>query len=904
MPLTTGTRVGPYEVVAPLGAGGMGEVYRARDSRLRRDVALKILPTNVASDPDRRTRFEQEAHAAAALNHPNILAIYDVGSADDTSYIAAELVNGTTLATAMERGAMPIRALLDIAVQIADGLASAHAAHIVHRDLKPANVMITSEARIKILDFGLAKQAVVTAGTDETIATRHTVPGMIVGTVSYMSPEQACGKPVDHRSDQFSFGLMLYEMAAGKKAFDEPETVQTLAAIVSNEPPPLDSRVPGPLRWIIDRCLAKNPEHRYDSSRDLYHELRGVRDHLSEISTEVVAAHAAAPPAVRRSAGWRLAAAFLLGIAVPVVFALARVGPPLPDPSAYRFTPFAFDPGGQSAAVFSPDGKAVAYSSRQAVTAPYQVHVRYLDAPAAIQLTDLPTSAYPIGWSPDDTRVLFVTAGESPAVWSIATVGGEPQLSVSLPKSAAEFIPYAVTVSPDNKLAAFFAGADDGTYGVSMVGLPGGTPAKYSVAPYATKNIYNTPELRFSPDGTQLVLIVNRGQNGEEGWLLKIPAEGAAGVRRIEPPLRTFSGTPAAEWMPDSRHVVTSLQATLYGSEQLWMLDTQSGERHALTSGTRPTTVRTVSPDGNKLVFSQSSGNYDIVAVDIATGVASPMIATDRNEDMPSWAASKQAMVYVTDRNGPDEIWFRQNGVSDRPVVSARDFPPDTTQWFMAPALSPHGDRVTYTRIDRSGTARLWISAVAGGTPIRVSRDEERVGEFPGAWSPDGTWFTYFAVRDGKLDLVKAKTSGEAAPVLLKRSLSDSRDVPAWSPTGDWILVGNLLISPDGKTERSLAQHGEAYYTFSKDGKLLYGLRSEKNVQALFSIDIATGAEHAIGSGNTFPPRNRFTPSIRLSIAPDGRSFIYGTGVIRSSLWILEGFNQPDSLAARLGFRR
>jgi Tol biopolymer transport system component len=902
MPLTPGARLGPYEVLAPLGAGGMGEVYRARDSRLRRDVALKILPTNVASDPDRRARFEQEAHAAAALNHPNILAIYDVGSVDDTSYIAAELVNGATLATAMERGAMPIRTLLDIAVQIADGLASAHAAHIVHRDLKPANVMITSEGRIKILDFGLAKQTAVAAGGDETIATHHTVPGMIVGTVSYMSPEQACGKPVDHRSDQFSFGLMLYEMAAGKKAFNEPESVQTLAAIVSNEPPPLDARVPAPLRWIIDRCLAKNPEQRYDSSRDLYHELRNIREHLSEISTEAVQPVAA--PSVRRRVRWLAPVAFLLGLALPVAVALARLGPPLPDPSAYRFTPFAFEPGGQTAAVFSPDGKAVAYSSRQTFAAPYQVHVRYLDAPTAIQLTDLPTSAHPIGWSPDDKRVLFVTGGESPAVWSIATVGGEPQLSVSLPKSTAGLIAGAVTVSPDNKLAAFLSHADDGTYGVSTVALPAGTPAKYPVEPYATKNIYNAPRLRFSPDGKQLLLIFNRGQNGEEGWLLKIPAEGPAGVRQIEPPFRTLAGTPTAAWMPDSRHVVMSLQATRNGSEQLWMVDTQSAERHALTSGTRSTSVATVAPDGNKLILSQSTGNYDIVSVDVATGGANLLIATERNESMPSWAASEQTMAYISDRNGPDEIWLRQNGVPDRPVVSARDFPPDTTQWFMAPALSPRGDRVTYTRIERDGTARLWISAVAGGTPIRVSRDEERVGEFPGTWSPDGGWLTYYGVRDGKLDLMKANTSGEAVPVFLKGTQGEGRDIPDWSPTGEWILSGNSLISPDGKTVRSLGQHGSAFYTFSKDGKFLYGLRPEKSAQVLFSIDIATGAEHVIGSGNTFPPRSNLSPSIRLSLAPDGKSFIYGTGVIRNSFWILEGFNPPDSLAARLGLRR
>jgi serine/threonine protein kinase len=270
MTLSAGVRLGPYEIVSPLGAGGMGEVYRARDARLRRDVALKILPAEVSADPSRRARFEQEAHAAAALNHPNILSVYDVGGTDDASYIASELVTGETLAALIERGPVPVRSLLDMAVQIADGLASAHAAHIVHRDLKPANVMVTSEGRIKILDFGLAKQSVPAARGDETIAANHTVPGMIVGTVSYMSPEQARSKAVDHRSDQFSFGLMLYEMAAGRKAFDERESVQTLAAIISGEPPPLDARSPAPLRWLLYRFVSNNEYLIYVSSRDLF----------------------------------------------------------------------------------------------------------------------------------------------------------------------------------------------------------------------------------------------------------------------------------------------------------------------------------------------------------------------------------------------------------------------------------------------------------------------------------------------------------------------------------------------------------------------------------------------------------------------------------------------------------
>ena len=879
----------------------MGEVYRAHDSRLRRDVALKILPASVASDLDRRVRFEQEAHAAAALNHPNILAVYDVGNAEEVSYIAAELVSGTTLSTAMEGGAMPVRSLLDVAVQIADGLAAAHAAHIVHRDLKPANVMITSDGRIKILDFGLAKQTVV-ATADETIASQHTVPGMIVGTVSYMSPEQACGKPVDHRSDQFSFGLILYEMAAGKKAFNEPESVQTLAAIVSNDPPPLDARVPAPLRWIIDRCLAKNPEHRYDSSRDLYHELRSLRDHLSEISTDVV--HAiTTPPALRRPGRWLIPAAFVLGLAAPVVLALAWFGPPPPDPSSYRFIPFAFDPGGESVAVFSTDGKAVAYGSRQTLSEPYQVYVRYLTAGTALQLTDLRTSAYPIGWSPDSKRVLFVTIGEPRALWSIAVVGGEPQQLFALPKSARNVTPSSIAVSADNKFAAFLSAPDNGTVGVSTVALPSGTTTRYSVEPFAAKTVYNTPTLRFSPDGKQLLLLINRGPNGEEGWLLKFPEAGAAGVRRIEPPLRTYSGTPSMSWMPDNRRVVMGLQDAPSKSEQLWMMDTQSGARHPLTSGTRATFGPSVAPDGNTLVFREGTGNYDLVSVDVASGTATTLLATDRDETMPAWAAAENVLVYVTNRNGPHEIWLRRSGDPDRPVVSTRDFPPDTTQWFMTPTLSPRGDRVIYTRIEQGGVARLWISSVAGGTPVRATHDDEREAEFGGTWSPDGSWFAYFGLRNGQADLVKIKTTGEAVPVLLKGGL-DTADVPDWSPTGEWIHFGNTLLSPDGKTERSFGEHGSAFYTFSKDGKLLYGLRAEHDKQTLFSVDIASGTEHAIGSGNPYPPGSHLSPSIHLSLSPDGKSFTYASGVIRSSLWILEGFNPPDSLAARFGRRR
>ena len=296
MVLTSGSKLGPYVIQSPLGAGGMGEVYRARDSRLDRDVALKVLLAEIAGDADRRARFEREAKTVAALSHPNIVALYEVGHIDGVEYTVSELVDGELLREKMRHGAMPVRHVVELATQIADGMAAAHTAGIVHRDLKPENVMVTRDGRVKILDFGLARimRASPASGSDaETIATAATIsgpaaaeymtsPGMVLGTAAYMSPEQARGQEAGYHSDQFSFGLIVYEMLSGKQAFARGSAVETMAAIVREEPEPLEGKIPVPLKWMVDRCLEKDPTRRFDSSRDLYQQLRTLRDHFSE----------------------------------------------------------------------------------------------------------------------------------------------------------------------------------------------------------------------------------------------------------------------------------------------------------------------------------------------------------------------------------------------------------------------------------------------------------------------------------------------------------------------------------------------------------------------------------------------------------------------------------------------
>ncbi|HEX7419884.1 MAG TPA: protein kinase, partial [Thermoanaerobaculia bacterium] len=317
MHLSLGALVGPYRILAPLGAGGMGEVYRARDEKLNRDVALKILSADLASNSEHLRRFQQEAHAASALNHPNIITIYDIGHFDGTAYIAMELVDGQDLRSMQAGERLPIKNVLRIAVKVADGLAAAHERGIVHRDLKPENVMISRDGFVKILDFGLAK--LVHPFTENQTTAPHTTPGAVFGTVAYMSPEQAAGRNVDFRSDQFAFGVILYEMLTGRMPFSEATAAETLAQIIRHDPPPastLNDAIPPELQRIVDRCLAKDPAERYASTRDLARDLREMRDRSSNASEPRYRSDRSAPMPARRVAwiGAAIAAAVIVTI--------------------------------------------------------------------------------------------------------------------------------------------------------------------------------------------------------------------------------------------------------------------------------------------------------------------------------------------------------------------------------------------------------------------------------------------------------------------------------------------------------------------------------------------------------------------------------------------------------------
>ena len=906
MVLTSGSKLGPYVIQSPLGAGGMGEVYRARDSRLDRDVALKVLLAEIAGDADRRARFEREAKTVAALSHPNIVALYEVGHIDGVEYTVSELVDGELLREKMRHGAMPVRHVVELATQIADGMAAAHTAGIVHRDLKPENVMVTRDGRVKILDFGLARimRASPASGSDaETIATAATIsgpaaaeymtsPGMVLGTAAYMSPEQARGQEAGYHSDQFSFGLIVYEMLSGKQAFARGSAVETMAAIVREEPEPLEGKIPVPLKWLVDRCLEKDPTRRFDSSRDLYQQLRTLRDHFSEAYSSGV--HAVTAEVVQAGAKRK---GFSVGVAVTLaVLAAALAGacawwlhPAGVQLSNYRYTPFAVN---ARSPLWSHDGKMAVYAGD--VGDDQDLFLRRLDSPMAQQLTSAPGTVRPLGWSPDSSHIYYLQTepgGEANKVLSIASVGGEPDVIWTLPPMTFDF----VAITPDGKAGVIYC-----TDSVSPCDLeisdPIGSPLRrYPDSHVFAHNTFNSPELKFSPDGKKL-LIIRAGDSGaEEAWLLPWPV-GKGTPRQILKKMPHDMGTPPFDWMPDSRHIIAATGIGMEGTRHLYLADTKSDRLQQITQGTGLEDSPSVSPDGASILYTEGRFDFDIVSMSIADGTTKGLIVTPRGESMPAWAAKGDSLVYVSNRLGPEDIWLHTGDGQDRPLVTRASFAQDPPKWIYAPVLSPDGTRVIFVSVETSGGGRLWEASVAGGAPVRlVDSSEATTKQFAGDWSPDGKQFAFMSVeREGKNSLRVVRTTGGAAS---QKLVDGVYGVISWMPDGKWIAYPDdnsrwHLISPDGKQHRDLGIIKTDNLGFSKDSKTAYGIREEGGKLFFFSLDMETAKLRDIKPlDSSLQPRSPLNPAVRFTLAPDGKSFAYSIAKPESSVWMLQGFD-------------
>jgi eukaryotic-like serine/threonine-protein kinase len=868
MPLAAGTKLGPYEILTPLGAGGMGEVWKARDTRLERLVAIKVSRAKFTD------RFNREARAAAALNHANICQLYDVG----LDYLVMEYVEGSPVSPPDTQ-----RKLLDMAVQMSGGLAAAHAAGIIHRDLKPDNILITREGQVKILDFGLAKAAYEDIGSDDATRTAGqavhelTEPGTTLGTIAYMSPEQARGQAdLTAQSDQFSLGLVLYELAAGKRAFQRRSAVETMTAIIREDADPLPGSVPAPLRWIIERLLLKEPAERYDSTRDLYRELRQLRDRLSE------AASASAIPAVAATpvrAGWRtrrallgigLAAALLLGAGLAAL--LIRRAPP--DLSAYKFTRIARDESTETSPAWSPDGKSIAYLA--SIHGVYQVFTKAPTGWDTSQLTHAAVDCLDPFWSKDGTSIYYGTPGG--ALWSIGATGGTPELIMEQASAAALY--------PDGKTLVF--NRDGKTWAGP---LKGGTPKEVSSAPQGTVDW-----MRFSPDGSRLAVGFRT-----QLWIVPWPT---GQPRNLGP----VSG--GASWLPDSRRLIVSggnFKDTLYA------VDSTDGSRRVVYRATDGLSNPSVSPDGRKIAYSGGGAEWNVLEVSVPAGHVHTVVGGGGVSWEPDWAPSGTHFLFSTFSSGAGrgiEDRSATDGFSRRVAEAPQETDTNDT-YALAPRWAPDGARFLFVQ-GLVGRLQLTIADASGGRWVPIA---ENVHQSPHAWSPDGQWITFLRTEGGRQKLFKIKPAAGATPLLLENALPVAAPhanyrMIQWSPAGDGIAYqsaeGMSLISPDGKAVRKLTSLSLLAFAFSKDGAQIYGIVRNTTGQGgqwqLYSIDVKSGAEKMLAPLELPAYANEISG---FSLHPDGKRFLTSIAKWPYDIWMLEGFDQPaqktwlDSLLRR-----
>jgi eukaryotic-like serine/threonine-protein kinase len=759
----------------------MGEVYRARDPRLGRDVAIKVLPASFSTDDDRFRRFEQEARAASALNHPGILTIHDFGLHDGAPYVVSELLEGQNLRERIGGAALPIRKVLDYAAQLARGLAAAHDKGIVHRDLKPENVFVTMDGRVKILDFGLAKLMrpglSATPGSDGL--TLGTEPGMILGTVGYMSPEQVRGLPADHRSDIFSFGAILYEMVTGEQAFRRDSTVETLSAILKDEPKELSeasAKIHPGLARVIGHCLEKDPAERFQSARD-------IAFHLDTLSRAAGADTAAAFPAPARTARtpWvPIALSALASLLIGYVWGtVPKTAPPTTSVGVHRLTDFA---GLEDAPAISPDGKSVAFTAY--VGHRRQVWVRLIAGGAALQLTRDDVDHEAPRWAPDSASLVYYRPpadGEPQgSVWEMPALGGSARRVASSIGGA--------DISHDGTRIAFFRFEKDQIH--LVVSSRDGTAARV-IARLPLGSYYLSP--RWSPGDTSIAY--------QSGFvfthdIFAVSADGGQ-PRQISREGRLLSGFC---WTADGSGIVYSSargSTVLYlPTFNLWTARVDGSGLRQLTFGE----VSYVDPDldaSGLVVASRIMRSLNIWKFPVDGSAlenvrrGTPITRQTGQVQTPSVGATDREVVYLSDSGGHGNLWIIDTTTgATRQITNERD--PDVV--LGVPVWSPDGRQIAFYAT-RAGIGGNWLVNPDGGNA------RELTGGGWVSWSRDGRWLYLNGNTQGTATLGPLmKIRPEGGPSITVRDDKGNRSA----------------ISPDGSTlyfvvERPAVSGGSDY---------------------------------------------------------------------------------------------
>lgn len=870
----------------------MGEVYRARDTALGRDVALKILHPGAVQDADRLRRFRQEAQAAAALNHPNIMAIHFIGDQDGAPYIVSELLEGESLRECLRAGALPVRKCMDYALQIAEGLAAAHEKGVIHRDLKPENIFITKVGRAKILDFGLAKLTrpeQIAAEAGSLTLTQGSTPGVVFGTVGYMSPEQVRGKPFDSRSDIFSFGLILYEMFSGKNFFLRGTTADTLSAILKEDAPELVQSVQGvspALDRVVRRCIEKEPADRFQSVRDLGFALLAVTGSGASSSTDV-------PQALPRTKSLRprlstlalvASACFLLGGAA--TWLALRVGRfrQANATMVAQVSRLTHDPGLSEWPTWSPDGSMLAFASNRAGN--FEIYVRRIEGGQEVNITnDLGQNIQP-AFSPDGASIAFVSTRSSrtgliktapPSGFDYRTFGGDIWVAPALGGPARRLANDGnfPVWSLDGKKIAYVSGSEDHR---SILEVPheGGAPHPLLSGGDSRWEIIR---LLYSPDGRWFIF------ETQDQRLLLMPASGGA-PKEI---LRGYSPV----WDPSGEHLYYATPGKLGGTGiQSVEVDESNG---SILGPPRSLGVMSavlgdlaISRNGRELVVTERQESLNLTRLPLVADGGTPAGPEEQlnpgelRDHYPAFSPDGRRIAFGDNRLRNEEVWILDLISRHRERLRL----PQADLGVNIPFWSPDGRQLTVTRFQPDGSSSLWIAAVDGSFAEQVVAPKPGLRGAP--FSPDGRDLLYIYNKDGFLQLftIDVATRQEHQ---LTFSASDKYD-PIWSPDGQWCVYSSnqggyvqiwKIAIAEGKEQRLTTGYDRIrHLSFSPDGHWIYLQPNHLNIYRMPA------------GGGPFQKVTKFTESGLFieepKLSPDGRWLAYCHNNGESSLWLVE----------------
>ncbi len=856
MPLVAGTRLGSYEIVSPLGVGGMGEVYRATDTKLGRDVAIKVIPESFAADPDRMARFNREAQILASLNHPNIAAIYGV----EDRALVMELVGGSTLEERLLAGAIPVEEALPIAKQIAEALEYAHERGVIHRDLKPANIKLTPEGRVKVLDFGLAKALtgdVSSSGfqnSSPTLTMRATVAGMIMGTAAYMSPEQAKGRPLDRRTDIWSFGVVLVELLTGRQMYAGETPTEVLAAVITQEPDfsHVPAGTPAAVRKLLRRCLDKDTQRRL---RDIGEARIAIDESLSSGAPEE------SPVAALPDRRWTFLVSAIAGVLLIALLAVSwlHLRESQPDAALVKLPLLPPAQGVFESIAISPDGRLLAFTASDR-SGRVQLWLRPLDSLAAQPVGDTDGASQPF-WSPDSRFVGFfadrklkkvdVAGGRPQTIANVssgrgAAWGGDGTIIFSQGSSALYRVPStggeirALTTLDTSKRESFHrwpAFLPDGHH--YLFTIYGSQPDRTGIF---AGSLDSKDRVRLAPDSANAVYVPGKGTSGyllfaRDGALVTQPFD-TAGLRLLGEPV------PVADDIGMNGGLQQFLQYSA-SSTGILVFHSNSGKQFQLNwfdrTGKRLEAVGErglggsprLSPDGKRVVASETSTNAaDLYIIGLEKGTSS-RLTFDRDAKLfPVWHPDGGQIVFASNRNGIYDLFRkRADGTGHEELLLSsklNKYPSD---------VSPDGRFLLYTQLDPETNFDIWVLPLTGAGREPVPFVRTTALEQNGAFSPDGKWIAYTSDESGRPEIYLRSFSGPG------------------NPGGQW----------------QISKSGGMYPKWRGDGKELYYLSADNRITA---VTLEPVANLQIGTPQPLFVAHFGNGSTRFTVTPDGKRFL------------------------------